>query len=94
MQKKSLINILRPHLKYILKMKKIRIINLEQKHGIKIKLSQKYLSLLNHPDTDEETNYFKKEKYKKAKELDDNYETDTKRYKISYNLYLKNKLNF
>ena len=72
---------------------KIRIINLEQKHGIKIKLSQKYLSLLNHPDTDEETKLFLKEKYK-AKELDDNLRN---RYQTLQNILqfiFENKLNF
>lgn len=52
----------------------IRIINLEERHGIKITISDKYTKLIEDPKTDEVTRKFLKEKLAAAKALKENLE--------------------
>jgi RNA polymerase sigma-54 factor len=47
----------------------IRIINLEKKKGVKISLSERYLKLLEDPNTDAETKAYLSEKFDQAKTL-------------------------
>lgn len=51
---------------------RIMLTNLEKEQGIQIEISDKYLSIINDPDTDEATRTFLKEKLKRAEELVDN----------------------
>jgi len=63
--------------------------NLEEKLGIKIDLSQKYLTMLNKPDIDDKLKTFLQEKYKQAKEfmesLENRYKTLDKLAKFVLN---------
>ncbi|MFC1753866.1 RNA polymerase factor sigma-54 [Thermoproteota archaeon] len=47
----------------------IHLVNLEEKKGIKIGISEKYERLLKDPNSDEKTKDYLKEKYRKAKEF-------------------------
>lgn len=53
---------------------KLHLINLEQKLGIKVNISDKYLRDLKDPTLDETTKLFLKEKYERAKEFIHNLE--------------------
>lgn len=52
----------------------VRITNLEERHGIKITISDKYMQLIEDPKTDAETKAFLKEKLSAAKTLKESLE--------------------
>jgi RNA polymerase sigma-54 factor len=53
---------------------KIKILNLEERHGIKITISDKYTTLIEDPNTDDETRAFLKQKLEAAKTLKESLE--------------------
>lgn len=52
----------------------IKIVNLEERHGVKITISEKYTQLIEDPNTDAETKAFLKQKLQAAQTLKDNLE--------------------
>ena len=71
----------------------LKINNLEQSYGIQIGLSEHYLNLLNSPSTDKKTKDFLKEKFNKARDLQESIALRQEYTKSNLNFCLKHDHN-